>query len=57
MSEDDGGMQYWQQLGQQEQEVLEQENENVSNGQPAPASREIQGENCDGRQHNYERTR
>jgi hypothetical protein len=46
VSEDDGGMQYWQQLGQQEQEVLEQENENVSNGQPAPASREIQGENC-----------
>jgi hypothetical protein len=48
VSEDDGGMQYWQQLGQQEQEVLEQENENVSNGQPAPVKSGILRSNCDG---------
>ena len=39
--DDDGGMQYWQQLGQQEEQeffnlVMKTEEENVSNGHPAP---------------------
>jgi len=51
VSEDDGGMQYWQQLGQQEeQEFINQEtkSKDVENGQPAPVKSGILRSNCDG---------
>lgn len=51
--DDDGGMQYWQQLGQQEEKeflnlVMKTEEENVGNGHPAPVKSGISRRNLDG---------
>jgi disulfide oxidoreductase YuzD len=51
--DDDGGMQYWQQMGQQEEQeffnpVIKTEDENVSNGYPAPMKSGISRRNLDG---------
>lgn len=51
--DDDGGMQYWQELGQQEEQeffspVIKTEEENVSNGHPAPVKSGISRRNLDG---------
>lgn len=51
--DDDGGMQYWQQLGQQEEKeflnlVMKTEEENVGNGHPAPMKSGISRRNLDG---------
>jgi len=51
--DDDGGMQYWQQLGQQEEKeflnlVMKTEDENVSNGHPAPVKSGISRSNLNG---------
>ena len=51
--DEDSDMQYWQQLGQQEEKeflnpVMKTEEENVGNGQPAPMKSGISRRNLDG---------
>jgi len=51
--DEDSDMQYWQQLGQQEEKeflnpVMKTEEENVSNGHPAPMKSGISRSNLNG---------